>query len=73
MVVGADPVRVDSLANRIRGEYREMPGLCLTKPQMQRLWSLGDFICDVLVDALVLARVLRRTADGAFVAFHSAH
>jgi len=73
MVSGVDRVRVETLANRIRAEYHEMPGLCLTKPQMQRLWGLDTFICDVLVDALLLTRVLRKTAGGAFVAFHSAH
>jgi hypothetical protein len=57
----------------IRAEYREMPGLCLTKPQMQRLWGFDAFICDILVDALVLTRVLRQTRGGAFVAFDSAH
>ena len=48
----------------IQAEYREMPDLSLSKPQMQRLWGLDPFICDALVDALVAARVLRRTANG---------
>jgi hypothetical protein len=39
---------------------------------MQRLWHLDAFICDVLVDALVLTRILRKTANGGFVAFDSA-
>jgi hypothetical protein len=73
MAAPADNGRVAQWANLIRAEYQEMPGLCLTKPQMQRLWGFDAFICDVLVDALVLTRVLRRTNTGAFVAFHSAH
>lgn len=45
----------------IRAEYREMPCLSLTKPQMQRLWGLESGVCDALVDALVAANVLRAT------------
>jgi hypothetical protein len=52
----------------IESEYREMPCLSLTKPQMRRLWSLEAHVCDVLVDALVEARVLRKRFDGAYIA-----
>lgn len=51
----------------IRAEYREMPCLSLTKPQMQRLWGLDSYICDALVDALVAAQVLR-PSGAAYVA-----
>jgi hypothetical protein len=54
--------------SRIQSEYREMPGLNLTKPQMQRLWGLESYVCDALIDSLVAARVLRRTIDGTYVA-----
>ena len=43
----------------IRAEYREMPCLSLTKPQMQRLWGLDGYVCDALIDALIAAGVLR--------------
>jgi hypothetical protein len=52
----------------IESEYREMPCLSLTKPQMRRLWSLEAHVCDALVDALVDARVLRKRFDGAYIA-----
>lgn len=52
----------------IEADYREMPCLSLTKPQMRRLWGLESFVCDLLVDTLVEARVLRRRVDGAYVA-----
>lgn len=58
---------------RIQAEYREMPGLMLTRSQMQRLWGLGPDVCDPLIGSLVAAHVLRRTANGSFVAFSSAH
>ena len=57
----------------IQAEYREMPGLSLKKPQMQRLWGLDANVCDVLVDALVSARVLRRTMDGRYMTYGTEH
>ena len=57
------------LLDVIRAEYREMPCLSLTKPQMQRLWGLEAFACDAVVDALVAAHVLRRTTNGTYVSF----
>ena len=53
---------------RIQSEYREMPGLSLTKPQMERLWGIEPPACDALVDALVAAQVLRRTRTGTYIA-----
>jgi hypothetical protein len=55
------------LGERIREEYRELPGLSLTKPQVQRLWDLDASLCDVVLDALEAARVLRRTERGTYV------
>jgi hypothetical protein len=51
----------------IQAEYREMPDLRLSKPQMQRLWGFDPFVCDALVDALVAAGVLRRTPNGSYM------
>jgi hypothetical protein len=51
----------------VQAEYREMPGLKLTKPQMRRLWGLDTVVCDALVDSLVAARVLQPTPSGAYV------
>jgi hypothetical protein len=49
---------------RIRAEFLEMPGLCLTEPQARRLWSLDGRTCSTLLAALVDAKLLVRTADG---------
>ena len=57
----------------IQAEYREMPCLILTKRQAQRLWGLDSPVCDALLDALVAARVLRKTTSGAYVAADSGH
>jgi hypothetical protein len=51
----------------IRAEYLELPGLCLTKPQAQRLWGLDPLVCDALIGALVDVRFLRRTHDDSYV------
>jgi hypothetical protein len=50
----------------VRGEFRELPGLHLTKPQVQRLWGLDPRTCDALLETLVDGRFLRRTRNGAY-------
>jgi hypothetical protein len=55
------------LLQRIRGEFQEMPGLRLTKPQACRLWHLDATECQALLEALIDARFLVRTKDGFFV------
>ena len=52
---------------RVQGEYIEMPGLRLTTAQAQKLWGLDRAACDALLGALVDAKFLFRTRDGAFV------
>jgi hypothetical protein len=51
----------------IRSEYLEIPGLHLTRTQVQRLWGLDGILCDALLEALVDVRFLRRTHAGAYV------
>jgi hypothetical protein len=60
-------MRIDYVLNRIRGEFTEMPGLRLTAAQAQRLMGLERDICDALLAALVDAKFLTRTRDGAFM------
>jgi hypothetical protein len=67
-----DARRATQWLHRIRAEYREMPGLNLTRAQMQRLWGLAPAVCNEMVDSLVAAQVLRQTPDGTYVAFASA-
>lgn len=57
----------DDVLRRVRGEYIEMPGLRLTTAQAQRLWGLDRASCDALLSALVDAKFLSKTRDGAFV------
>jgi len=50
----------------IQAEYREIPGLHLTKPQVQRLWGLDAVTCDALLEVLQDAKFLRRTPRNAY-------
>jgi hypothetical protein len=60
-------MRIDEVLQRIQGEFVEMPGLRLTPAQAQRLWGLERDTCDALLGALVDAKFLSQTRDGAFV------
>ena len=57
------------ILRRIEGEYREMPGMCVTAPQAQRLWGLDSTTCEFVLRTLVDRRFLRRTPRGTFVKF----
>ena len=65
-------MRIDEVLQRIQGEFVEMPGLRLTPAQAQRLWSLERDVCDALLGALVDAKFLAQTRDGAFIRVDSA-
>ena len=58
--------RTPSITERIRGEFREMPGLALTVEQARRLWSLDPSTCSVVLTQLVETGFLCRRADGAY-------
>jgi hypothetical protein len=59
-----------SLVERVRGEYREMPGLSLTVPQACRLWQIDPATCERILNALAAERFLARTSAGAFIVRH---
>lgn len=59
------------LLTRVRGEYREMPGLSLTLAQACRLWQLDPRTTRRLLDALIRGGVVYRTGVGRFVAVPS--
>ena len=54
------------MTERVRGEFREMPGLTLTLAQAGRLWSLDPATCNEVLSDLVATGFLCRRADGAF-------
>ena len=50
----------------IRGEFLEVPGLHLTRAQIQRLWDLECEACTDVLEALLHERFLQVTADGRY-------
>jgi hypothetical protein len=66
--MSAEPIRAsEDVLRRVQGEFLEMPGLRLTPAQARRLWGLDAASCDALLCALVDAKFLFRTRDGAFM------
>ena len=55
------------LLRRVEAEYREMPGMCVTAAQAQRLWGLDSTTCAFVLMTLVERRILRRTPRGTYV------
>jgi hypothetical protein len=57
----------DPVLERIRAEYREMPGMNLKLEEVQRLCGIERSLCQGALDALVEARFLRVRSDGCYV------
>ncbi|MCC7124639.1 MAG: hypothetical protein IT178_07310 [Acidobacteria bacterium] len=60
------PPFVPVLAQRVRAEYDEMPGLSLTFAQAIRLWNLDAPICAQVLEELVRRGYLR-LSDGRYL------
>lgn len=58
----------DLLKDRIRGEFVEMPGLCLTLGQACRLWQIATPRCQSILDALIAEGFLSQTSNGSYIA-----
>jgi hypothetical protein len=56
-----------ALLQRVRAEFNEMPGLRLTPAQAARLLGLDPLSCQRVINALVGADFLKRTADGSVI------
>jgi hypothetical protein len=59
----------DQILNRLRGEFREMPGMKLTLEQVQRLCGIEPPLCKLALETLVEAKFLRLGSDGAYMLF----
>ena len=64
-------IRQDAVIARVRGEYREMPGMRLTIEQAMRLWSLDRQVCSDTMDSLVASRYLEVDATGRYRKTHT--
>jgi hypothetical protein len=56
----------DQLLRRIRGEFEEMPCLCLTYAQARRLFGLSPDVCQRVLIALVREHTLACGPDGRY-------
>jgi hypothetical protein len=63
--------RHQEVLERLRAEYREMPGMRLRLEQVQRLCGIEQPLCKLALEALVEAKFLRLESDGAYVLFGS--
>ena len=56
-----------ALLERVREQYRDLPGLRLTKPQAWRLFEVAPSVGATVLRALVRENFLSRTEEGVFV------
>jgi hypothetical protein len=61
--------RHEQILERLRAEYREMPGMRLKLEQVQRLCGIEQPLCKLALEALVEAKFLRLGSDGTYVLF----
>jgi hypothetical protein len=54
---------IESVLQRLRGEFLEMPGLRLTAAQVQRLCDIDPATCESVLNALVEANFLCVNVD----------
>ena len=57
-------MEIHTVANRVRKEFLEMPGLRLTIRQAARLWGLEPTACEHVIEVLVRSEFLRRVPNG---------
>jgi hypothetical protein len=57
---------LDTFIERVRAEFIEMPGLRLTREQVQRLCGVDGTVCQTVLDELVNTNFLSRKPDGAY-------
>lgn len=60
---------VETILMRVQGGFLERPALRLTIPQAERHFQIDRASCEAVLDALVDARVLARSADGSYARF----
>ena len=61
-----EPETLTALLVRVRGEYREMPGLRLTVRQAARLFAIPPDVADEVLRGLRRASVLTLSTDGCY-------
>ena len=67
MIKSPHPSPLAALLQRVREQYREMPGLTLTKAHAMLLFGVAPSVCAAMLRALVMENFLSRTGEGVFV------
>jgi hypothetical protein len=62
-----------TLENRVRGEFREMPGMRLSFDQAVRLWALDRHTCQAVLERLVAVGFLVRDDQGRYRKTHAGY
>ena len=68
-----EPPTLEDWKALIEAEYREMPGLTLTKRQVRRLWQLEPQVCDAVLEELVSSDFLEHTRNDSYALSSSRH
>lgn len=63
-------IKEDTLLRRVRGEFREMPGMRLTADQAMRLWGLDRQACEKMLNSLVASHYLEVDSNGRYRKAH---
>lgn len=63
----------EALLQRVRGEFREMPGMRLTLDQAVRLWTIDRDTCAEIFRSLVAAGFLEVDVNGRYRKAHSGY
>jgi hypothetical protein len=64
---------IECIAERLRAEYLEMPGLYLRPEQVQRLCGIEQTMCQAILDALVASKFLCLRTDGRYARLTEGH
>ena len=59
----------EQILDRLRAEFREMPGMRLKLEQVHRLCGIEPRLCKLALQTLVEAKFLRLGSDGAYALF----
>lgn len=61
--------QIQALVMRMQTAFLDTPGLTLSLEDAERRFGLDEVACDAVLTALVDAKVLARTREGAYVRF----
>ena len=66
---GTPPPLIAALVERVRGEFLNIPGLCLTEAQACRFWNMEPLVCAAILRAFVDTGFLVKTRAGMYCTY----